>query len=1038
LIRRERLFAALDQKLERKVLWISGPGGAGKTSLVSSFIEARGRECLWYQVDASDADLASFTQYLALGVAERPGEALPAFIAAHLFELGAFARRFFEAFFARLDEPIVLVFDNYQEMPADAHFHEFFVALLDHASAQTQVIVLSRAEPPGALTKWSLDPQFSALDWREMQFSAEETAALARNWGVERSEDVAALVHASRGWAAGMVMMLRAAQRGVDLKHAHAALPRQLFNYFASQVWSRIPAATQSFLYSTAFLPYTTAALARTLTGNPQAARILADLHEDNFFTDRRSGEPSVYEYHPLFREFLAVRAAEALGSEALAELQRRAATLLEEGGQVVSAADLLIAAKDWHGLGAFIERHAEAMVDQAKVHTLRAWLDALPDVHIARVAWLLLWQGLCQVAARDGTFRASLKRACELFDAAGDLIGSCAARGWLLQTATPGDDIGALLTEVQAQLERHGPIDDPALEARIIRNFHPDFRFPARHPLWTAWVDRAAQLARKLPEPGQRLRMAAYAGIAYFYCGEIMKVRSVVGGTQADLELRGVSDRDRLIFLVAQCSESFYSGGFDLAEQALKAFERDAAEGPLDQTIVTRFKLRLALVSGDTSAAAKWEEWLNQTPTLVSRDRANVLRYIALARLACGDLGEAWSKARELSAILPPRSVGFAVGETLQGLILLARGDNEAARAKLDEAAEIAREHNGPFMLFPALQLLAVAEHRLRRRDEALAHLREGMRLARGERCVLSFVLPTRELLLEIVELALAHGIEVEHAREMIVRLKLRPRSPESDNWPWPLRITTLGTFAVQLERTNAGADWGAGKKKPRKPLELLQFLIAHGGGPIAVSAVIDALWPDAEGDAGAHSFEVTLYRLRKLLGLDEAIALEGGKLALNRAVCWVDCFALEQLAATLAEANDAAANGERFEALAQRALDLYRGHFLAGDETPAWARAYREKLRFEALRLTEHLGKHLEAAAHAPAAEQLYRRALQLDPVAEPIHRQLIRLLAARGEKAAAIEAYRRCREMLSMVLNVKPAAETERLYESIRQMS
>jgi DNA-binding SARP family transcriptional activator len=251
-------------------------------------------------------------------------------------------------------------------------------------------------------------------------------------------------------------------------------------------------------------------------------------------------------------------------------------------------------------------------------------------------------------------------------------------------------------------------------------------------------------------------------------------------------------------------------------------------------------------------------------------------------------------------------------------------------------------------------------------------------------------------------------------------------------------LRVTTLGTFAVQREAANADAESGAARKKPRKPLELLRYLIAHTGGPISVSAVIDALWPDTEGDAGKHSFDVTLYRLRKLLGLDEAIALEGGKLSLNRAVCWVDCFAFEQLAAPLAQTSDTAATGERFEVLAYRALELYRGHFLEGDELPAWATAYREKLRFGALRLAERLGRHLEAAARAPAAEQLYRKALQLDPVAEPIHRQLIRLLAARGDKAAAIEAYRRCREMLSIVLNATPAAETERLYERIRQMT
>ena len=62
-------------------------------------------------------------------------------------------------------------------------------------------------------------------------------------------------------------MMMRAAQRGVDLRGARHEPPRQLFDYFGSQVWSRLPAATQSFLYRTAFLPYTTASPCRIADG---------------------------------------------------------------------------------------------------------------------------------------------------------------------------------------------------------------------------------------------------------------------------------------------------------------------------------------------------------------------------------------------------------------------------------------------------------------------------------------------------------------------------------------------------------------------------------------------------------------------------------------------------------------------------------------------------------------------------------------------------------------------------------------------------
>ena len=40
----------------------------------------------------------------------------------------------------------------------------------------------------------------------------------------------------------------------------------------------------------------------------------------------------------------------------------------------------------------------------------------------------------------------------------------------------------------------------------------------------------------------------------------------------------------------------------------------------------------------------------------------------------------------------------------------------------------------------------------------------------------------------------------------------------------------------------------------------------------------------------------------------------------------------------------------------------------------------------------------------------------------------------LAAQGDQAEALNAFRRCRELLSIVLGVKPSAETERLHHEI----
>jgi ATP/maltotriose-dependent transcriptional regulator MalT len=60
LLRRERLFEQLDQARTRPAVWIAAPPGAGKTSLLASYLDARKLPTLWYQLDSGDADPATF------------------------------------------------------------------------------------------------------------------------------------------------------------------------------------------------------------------------------------------------------------------------------------------------------------------------------------------------------------------------------------------------------------------------------------------------------------------------------------------------------------------------------------------------------------------------------------------------------------------------------------------------------------------------------------------------------------------------------------------------------------------------------------------------------------------------------------------------------------------------------------------------------------------------------------------------------------------------------------------------------------------
>ena len=89
---------------------------------------------------------------------------------------------------------------------------------------------------------------------------------------------------------------------------------------------------------------------------------------------------------------------------------------------------------------------------------------------------------------------------------------------------------------------------------------------------------------------------------------------------------------------------------------------------------------------------------------------------------------------------------------------------------------------------------------------------------------------------------------------------------------------------------------------------------------------------------------------------------------------------------------------------------------------------------LRARFVRTLMRLGEALERQRDWTSAADVYRRGIEADSLAESLYRGLMRCLAATGDQAEAINAYRRCRELLSIVLGVAPSAETERLHREI----
>ncbi len=341
--------------------------------------------------------------------------------------------------------------------------------------------------------------------------------------------------------------------------------------------------------------------------------------------------------------------------------------------------------------------------------------------------------------------------------------------------------------------------------------------------------------------------------------------------------------------------------------------------------------------------------------------------------------------------------------------------GEQEAALSQVAAGRATGTLTRNPMLLWMADLLEAYM--RLRRGEDARALIVSGMAAGKKHGYRYFFVWPGMAIAVVCFK-ALELGIDPDYVTELIERGRLQPppEALQSDLWPWPVKVSTLGRFSVVVHGTPITFKG----KVQQAPLNLLKVLIAFGGQEVAESSIIDALWPYAEGGRGEQTLATTLSRLRDLVG-DHAILRQGGRLTIAQNECWVDCWAFERLL------NSAVADSK----LLAEVRRLYAGPFLRGDDAP-WTLHLRERLH-------EALVKKLSTAAAALAVARtdlacaIYDAGLEIDDCVEAFYYGQIQCHIAGGQAGLAVTTYRRCQRTLLKRLGVPPAQATTRLYLS-----
>ena len=272
----------------------------------------------------------------------------------------------------------------------------------------------------------------------------------------------------------------------------------------------------------------------------------------------------------------------------------------------------------------------------------------------------------------------------------------------------------------------------------------------------------------------------------------------------------------------------------------------------------------------------------------------------------------------------------------------------------------------------------------------------------------------------------ALSAGIQPEYISRLIRRRKLVAPSHELESWPWPAKVSTLGRF----ELSTNGTAYAPSRKAQRKVLYLLKVLIALGGRDVSSNQLVETLWPDLDGDAAQNNLKASIHRLRKLLGSDGSLLVHEAKVSIDWNQMWCDVASFETLADRILEASFEQADLPPAVNDAQWLMSQYRGHFLPEESEISCVLVTQDRLRNKFRRAVLRIGRLLESKEAFGEAIELYRRAIDLDSLSEDTYQRLIFCLKKRGNDAEALNVYRQCRNMLSIVLGVAPSRETQAL--------
>ena len=1030
---------------ESPVVWIEGVAGSGKTTLVNSYLDEAHETCLWYSLDESDNDIAVFFNRISQYISKKmkvSDKTISLLSLPFRPEYKSVAKFFFQEIQAQICEPFALVLDDYH-LITNPDFHEMLVeAFMPLDQGSMRVFIISRSSPAPVFSRLKAKRLMASVDQQYLQFNQDEIRSLVEllTGKIVDNYQLQLLMENTQGWVSGIVLLMDIIkEESIDQLAKKELRIDLLFDFFATELFTALDTDTQEFLLKSAILNEIHIEKDKYLSNKRDLDNILSTLYHKNYFTYRCKHNKNIYRYHPLFKAFLEEKATTFFSKKALFEIKKQIAENFLSEGNIVNSVPLFLETEEWDRATELVELHAEKLIAKGQATLILGWVNELPACNLEQHPWVLYWKANCILAYDQNQAYDTFIEVYYSFENRGDANGQyfsiCGIIESVLFSFNNYHRINVWTKRVTALYSAGIKPKGLELSARLSADMHTALLFcEPYHPDLSKWEKNVGYLM-KLLKFSFSADHIVLVGVNLFYQylweGDRSKAKKTLQITQPanyNANMNPVSQG--AWFLMASVSawlDGNAQEGLNYADKGLAVADKTGVTFWADILLLQKAYSysRLGEYPLAREVLTEYQYQSNkhsQISDSIYYDVSSQLDYFT------GDLENAYQNC--LICVEKSESIGLLysdVGFRISlGELHIARGELLEARDVLQRAKKECMSWNCDLYLHRCYLVETMLHLKENDSTNARVSMENAMKLAK-QRGFTNHSWWHPDHITPLYEFALEHDIETDFVVSCIVHNKLDVNINliEYDNWPWEVKIMTLGEFSILVN----DAEISTLGKSMRRPISLLKALLSLGPWKVNQVQLADLLWPDAEADEAIQALNTTIYRLRKTLG-SQSIWVKDGYVGLNKKKVWIDVERIKFFINTYKDIHTKNGNNSELAKLLNRIITCYSGRFLEKELDEPWIYHFAQTLENKVLNLLYNAAQCAVEENDKEYALNILNHARSLDILNETTYQKNIALLVDLGRHAEAQLLYRECKTLLSRVLGTQPSQEIYKL--------